>query len=366
VNPAEHSETDGRRSYVVAFDTVEELAVTYSQQITRGCLFLPTTHFVPLGTTVELRVQPPNKAPPVVTVARVDSIIAPETAERLRRQPGIGLELMEPHATEFAKAIVECLQGAEEDEAAPATEPASATILVVDDDRRYRDQVAAALEEAGYEVATAKDGLDGLGRAVAVQPDMVLTDVQMPGMNGWQLLRMLRARPQLKSTGIIFLTDLKSDQERLKAYKLGVDDFLQKPISEDELRLRVGRVLRSAAVVSDDEASERTLRGDIASVALASVLSLVEMEKRNGILTVSSDRGVAQLYIDAGNVIHVELTGEAEATEPGLERMREVLGWTHGRFELVDTTVGDTEPTIHVPTSYALLECARVTDEQGR
>ena len=98
-----------------------------------------------------------------------------------------------------------------------------ATVLVVDDSDGHRVVALRSLRAAGFDVLSAKDGLEGLGIAIRERPDVILTDVNMPRMDGWKLLRMLRSRPNLASTPIIFLTTLNDDSQRLKGYRLGVD-----------------------------------------------------------------------------------------------------------------------------------------------
>ena len=105
-----------------------------------------------------------------------------------------------------------------------------ARILVVDDDVRNLRLAAAALEQAGHEVLSAEGGAEGIEVALVHAPDLVLMDVQMPGMDGVAALRRLRAEPRTAALKVVALTALtmKGDRERLLAE--GFDGYLEKPI----------------------------------------------------------------------------------------------------------------------------------------
>jgi two-component system, OmpR family, response regulator len=184
--------------------------------------------------------------------------------------------------------------------------------------------------------------------------------VNMPRMDGWKLLRMIRARPNLASTPLIFLTTQADDGARLRGYRLGVDDFVSKPFQGAELVARVERVLnRSRAQAGSG--GNRALRGDLSQVALPSVLSLVEMERRTGnLLLVHGDETVT-LLLKEGSVVRIDLPPR-HAHKQGIDRFFHALNWKEGQFELSAAEV-DVEDELQLPISYVLLEHARREDE---
>jgi signal transduction histidine kinase len=119
---------------------------------------------------------------------------------------------------------------------APA--PDRALVLVVDDDTNLRRMIARALE-ADYRVATAVDGDDGLAQAVALRPDLILSDIRMPGLSGEELLLAVRARSDMDNVPFLLLTAESDDAVRWRALTEGAQDYLGKPISLIELRARV-------------------------------------------------------------------------------------------------------------------------------
>jgi CheY-like chemotaxis protein len=117
-------------------------------------------------------------------------------------------------------------------------------ILVVDDDESLRELVRRHLENAGYEVRTAEDGI-AAGHAVLAQvPDMVICDIRMPYMSGLEFLAVLRADNTLPRIPVIFLTHVEDAEERARL--LGGSDFLLKPVRVDTLLAAVARHLKVA------------------------------------------------------------------------------------------------------------------------
>ena len=120
-----------------------------------------------------------------------------------------------------------------------------ARILCVDDDPVNRELLQALLDPQGYFVIEAACGQDALNAMTQETPDLILLDVMMPGMDGFELCRQLRNNPETASLPIILITSLHDRENRLKGIEAGADDFLTKPIDKDELLLRVRNSLRA-------------------------------------------------------------------------------------------------------------------------
>ncbi|HEU5260069.1 MAG TPA: response regulator [Gemmatimonadales bacterium] len=120
-------------------------------------------------------------------------------------------------------------------------------VLVVDDEADITALVAYHLAKAGYRVTTAATGPDALSAAREERPDLVILDLMLPGVSGYDVLAELRRREETKEIGIILLTARKEEPDRIKGLTLGADDYLPKPFSPQELVLRVGAVLRRLA-----------------------------------------------------------------------------------------------------------------------
>lgn len=128
--------------------------------------------------------------------------------------------------------------------AAPAPAPAPARLLLVDDEPGLRTAVQAYLQDEGFEVTTAVDGEEGWEKAQELLPDLVLSDVMMPRLDGYGLLKKLRADERLGGTPVIFLTAKGMTADRIEGFQAGVDDYIPKPFDPDELVARVRNVVR--------------------------------------------------------------------------------------------------------------------------
>lgn len=120
----------------------------------------------------------------------------------------------------------------------------SQTILVVDDHQEIRDLISLIMRRDGFRVASASDGYQALAKFDEEAPDLIILDLMMPGMTGFEVCKALREK---STVPIIVLSALSEDKEVLHAFGEGADDYLMKPFSNDILRARVRAVMRRAA-----------------------------------------------------------------------------------------------------------------------
>jgi signal transduction histidine kinase len=118
------------------------------------------------------------------------------------------------------------------------------TLLIVDDNATARETLVAILEGEGYNLQLAKDGIQALTMLKQIQPDLILLDVMMPAMDGFEVCRRIRATPQLAEVPIILLTALDDRDSLLRGLESGADDFLSKPPDRRELVARVRTITR--------------------------------------------------------------------------------------------------------------------------
>jgi adenylate cyclase len=121
---------------------------------------------------------------------------------------------------------------------------AAAKVLVVDDTAHNVKLLADLLAVKGYGVATASSGEEALAKVASERPDLVLLDVMMPGLSGYDVCRRLRAEAETALLPIVLVTSLDPQQERVKGIEAGADDFVSKPINQAELFARVRSLLR--------------------------------------------------------------------------------------------------------------------------
>jgi two-component system OmpR family response regulator len=117
-----------------------------------------------------------------------------------------------------------------------------ARLLVVDDEPNILELLSASLRFAGFDVATASNGTDALAVAITFQPDLLVLDVMMPGLDGFDVVRRLRGEDS--RTPVLFLTARDSTEDKITGLTLGGDDYVTKPFSLEEVIARVRTVLR--------------------------------------------------------------------------------------------------------------------------
>jgi CheY-like chemotaxis protein len=224
--------------------------------------------------------------------------------------------------------------------------------------------VATVLEKRGYSVETAVDGEEALARALARPPDLLITDVMMPKLDGWSLVRQLRSHAELAMLPVIFLTALSSEDDRIRGFRLGADDYVSKPFRFEELDLRVAKTLRrTAQTVQDtrDQLANSGLRGDLSQVGLSSLLVLVELERKSGLLQLQAPDGMAaQILVREGKVVHARLETVDEPVDA--ECIYYLLTWNAGEFHFI-TCLVEGQDRVNVSTTHLLIEGARLMDE---
>lgn len=154
------------------------------------------------------------------------------------------------------------------------------SVLVIDDERINHQLVSRALESLQCELHYADDGRSGIVQARALKPDVIITDVVMPDMSGYEVTRTLRRDPQFAATPILVLTAQSGLQDKLKSFEVGADDHLTKPFEASELVVRISSLLRRVEAVKSSKTESparegarliavHSLRGGIGSSTLA-------------------------------------------------------------------------------------------------
>jgi two-component system copper resistance phosphate regulon response regulator CusR len=134
------------------------------------------------------------------------------------------------------------------------------TILVIEDDRKTGDYLKKGLTESGYQVDLIRNGADGLHQALAHPYELIVLDVMLPGLDGWQIMQALRAKRDLP---VIFLTARDHVSDRIHGLELGADDYLVKPFSFTELVLRIRTLLRRGVIRESDVFQVADLHVDV-------------------------------------------------------------------------------------------------------
>lgn len=341
----------------VEFERLDRLVAAESEDLSRRGIFVRTDELLPVGAVTEVDITLPDGAGFRV-LARVAHLLSPSAARALGRHVGMGFEFLDTDAG-GVDALAAYLDGLIEDlTPIPATLAETRLVYVAEPSGPLRERIATALEPAGFQVEVFVDGVEAFTACAAHPPDLLIAATAMDGMDGLTLVRSLAVHPRLSHVPVVLTSDDPSDLTRLEAFRLGVRDYLSKPFLEEELVIRVHRVAIAAPRGSAESAM---LRGDLAEISLATLLSLLEFERKSGILVVLAAHQAARLFVAGGRVVKVEAGGEG----PPRERLMRVLDWSAGRFEFSGCEVVGADE-LGLGTTQLLLEHARVRDESRR
>ena len=117
-------------------------------------------------------------------------------------------------------------------------------VLIVDDEPDILEIISYNLIKEGYEILTAKNGMEALDMVSSFKPDLIILDIMMPKMSGVEVCKILRSKPEYNDTMIIFLTALSDESSQIKGLETGADDYVSKPISPKVLVSRVNAIFR--------------------------------------------------------------------------------------------------------------------------
>ena len=181
----------------------------------------------------------------------------------------------------------------------PSERPAGDHVLVVDDEPDIVALVAFHLARSGYRVSTASDGAEAIELARRERPSLLVLDLMLPGLSGYDVLERLRADESTRGIAVLLLSARREEPDRIRGLSLGADDYLTKPFSPQELVLRVGAILRrvgSAPSTAADVLVVGPLRIDRAAMTVDVDGSRVELTPTEFklLLTLAERRGRVQ------------------------------------------------------------------------
>jgi hypothetical protein len=198
-------------------------------------------------------------------------------------------------------------------------------------------------------------------------------------------VRALRSRPELALVPVIFLTALGGEEDRIKGFRLGADDYLPKPFRFEELDLRVANALKKAQTTAAKAEEVKKapvepppipgtaqkkpagIHGTLEQLGLSSLLVMIEMERKSGILRLEKPGVTGRIFCREGRVIAARLDGDRAppASRKGAEAVYHMLTWADGRFDFGAVDV-DMEDEVNSTTTHLLMEGARLIDEGKR
>jgi DNA-binding response OmpR family regulator len=326
-----------------------------SQDISAYGMFVRLSPPLPPGTVVQVVISPNGQRH--VTTGQVTHALSELEARTLGRFPGIGVMFRDPmRAGEqaFLDAVSRLLE-----HTAHTRPAADLRIVVADPETRILERLSTALGTAGFQVATATNGMEAIGACLTRAPDVAMVERDMPVVDGLHVLQEMGRHAELASVPVMMVSANATDLARLQAFQLGAADFIPKPFTVLEVILRARRWAR----VHSRDTERVVLRGTLGETSLPSLLQLLENERKTGQLVVTRDQLVAWIDFVDGRIVRAR---SSEVDADSRTSLFKALDWRHGYFELSagKADVGTVE--VDATVTHLLLEHAQLRDEDAR
>jgi CheY-like chemotaxis protein len=241
---------------------------------------------------------------------------------------------------------------------------AKQSLLIVDGDVKSLRVLEVSLKKAGFNVTTAINGHDALEKVETVAPDLIISDTRMPEVDGFDFCKRLKQNPDRAQIPFIFLTGVKSVEDKIRGLELGVEDYLEKPIYIKEIITRVKLLLqrKQQRLQLDERRDARTkFSGTLADMAVVDLIQTIEISRKSGVIHfIGLGTRRAAIYFRNGKVIDAEL-GRLE----GEEAVYRLLIWTDGEFEVEFKNIRRKD-VVELSSQGLLMEGMRRLDEWGR
>jgi DNA-binding response OmpR family regulator len=216
-----------------------------------------------------------------------------------------------------------------------------AKILVVDDEADNVRILEALLLRRGYEVIKARNGAEALQQVDREQPDIILLDVMMPIMDGFEVCKILKDNPETRLIPVVIMTALGQVEDRVKGIEAGADDFLTKPVHRDELLARIQTSLRLKQAITQQMEHLQHTRAHLTKFVPQAVMRLIEanptapeMEKK--------ERDVSVLFVDISSYARLSESLQREQVNSIIERyFSSFLDCIHANHGDINETAGD-------------------------
>lgn len=220
-------------------------------------------------------------------------------------------------------------------------------ILIIDDDQAQHEILGEHLELAGFSPLHAGSSRDGFAVLKKKDVALILLDINMPDIDGFQTIDVLRRHPQTQDIPVLFLTSLDRQYLKIKGLELGADDYVTKPYNGAELMARIKAILRRKG--SHPAVTKAALSGDIREIGLGDLLQNIDASQKNGVVTFTEMDG--ELILVNGNIVSAK-----QGSSRGMEALLRLMLLEQGHFMVSYQDVPDMKTNQTIPVMKALLD----------
>jgi two-component system phosphate regulon response regulator PhoB len=208
-------------------------------------------------------------------------------------------------------------------------------ILVVDDEKAILELIQFNLEQSGFQVTTVKTGETALKKARLIEPDLIVLDLMLPGIDGLDVCRILKSDKETEDIFVIMLTAKGSEEDIVKGLELGADDYLTKPFSPKVLVARIKALIRrSSKKDMDDE-----------------IINFKDLRIHRGKREVSNNGKLLELTYTEFQILHLLITN---------------LGWVYTRNQIIEAIRGDNYPVTDRSIDFQIVGLRKKLQDYGK
>lgn len=235
-------------------------------------------------------------------------------------------------------------------------------ILIVDDNPNVLRLLNISLSKApaGYEIIEAENGEVAFEVANKEKPDLIISDIMMPQMDGIELCWMIRENSQIPLVPFIFLTSFEDPEMEIRGFRAGADEYLNKPIDRKELLQRVEDLLartKNLKQMGDKSETQKGFSGNLVELSIVELVQMLNLNKKTGILNINT-KIPGKIYLKDGH-----LFAASAGNKTGEEAMYELVAQESGTFNF-QVTDYKLEKNITNSTMNVIMEACRIMDEK--
>ena len=237
-------------------------------------------------------------------------------------------------------------------------------ILLVDDNDTVRTLLKISLKKEGYELFEARDGIEGFEKANKVEPDLIISDILMPNMDGFEFCRKIREESSIKNVPFIFLSSLAEISTESRGYRTGVDDYLVKSdIKKEELVNKIEELLKKSSKLDRlGKDLDNGLVGRLAETPLVEIVQILVVNGIEGGLKVTEGEDYGEIFIKENNIYHAQIGNLA-----GEKAVHRMVLMKNGIFRFFPEKLGnEVEHTVFNSAMNIIMDCCRILDEERK
>jgi DNA-binding response OmpR family regulator len=236
-------------------------------------------------------------------------------------------------------------------------------LLAVDDNRLILRVIEDFFAPKGWEVTTAENVAAARSALAAFSPDVIVSDILMPGVDGWTFFEDVRKRKETAWVPFVFLTVERELPQRLRGLHLGADDYMTKPFAVEELHARIERLLERCADAkrARAEGSGALLAGSVEHLAISDLLQMLALNGKEGTVELTRREEEGRIEFVGGRIVDA-----AAGSARGTKALFRMLGWADATFRVMPREGDVSEATIAVATSTVLMDGLVSLDEWAR